>query len=54
MFNSITIVGVGLISGSFSLALKEKRLTKKEGDNHLATRIEREREFKMAIERKED
>jgi prephenate dehydrogenase len=29
MFNSITIVGVGLISGSFSLALKEKGLTKK-------------------------
>lgn len=29
MFNSITIVGVGLISGSFSLSLKEKGLTKK-------------------------
>ncbi len=28
MFDSITIVGVGLISGSFSLALKEKRLAK--------------------------
>lgn len=28
MFNSITIVGVGLISGSFSLALKEKGLVK--------------------------
>ncbi|WEK35278.1 MAG: prephenate dehydrogenase [Candidatus Pseudobacter hemicellulosilyticus] len=29
MFNSVTIVGVGLISGSFSLALKELGLTKK-------------------------
>jgi prephenate dehydrogenase len=28
MFNSITIVGVGLISGSFALALKEKGYTK--------------------------
>ena len=28
MFDSITIVGVGLISGSFSLALKEKGLAK--------------------------
>lgn len=28
MFNSVTIVGVGLISGSFSLALKEKGLVK--------------------------
>jgi prephenate dehydrogenase len=28
MFNSITIVGVGLISGSFSLALKERGLVK--------------------------
>ena len=28
MFDSITIVGVGLISGSFSLALKEKGLVK--------------------------
>ena len=28
MFNSVTIVGVGLISGSFSLALKEKGLAK--------------------------
>lgn len=28
MFNSITVVGVGLISGSFSLALKEKGLAK--------------------------
>lgn len=28
MFNSITVVGVGLISGSFSLALKEKGLVK--------------------------
>src|SRR6187397_1593419 len=27
-FNSITIVGVGLISGSFALALKEKGCTK--------------------------
>ncbi len=29
MFNTVTIVGVGLISGSFSLALKEKGLAKK-------------------------
>ena len=29
MFNSVTIVGVGLISGSFSLALKDRELTKK-------------------------
>ena len=29
MFNTITIVGVGLISGSFALALKEKGLVKK-------------------------
>lgn len=29
MFNTITIVGVGLISGSFSLILKEKGLVKK-------------------------
>ena len=29
MFNTVTIVGVGLISGSFSLALKEKGLVKK-------------------------
>src|ERR1700733_5012295 len=28
MFDSITVVGVGLISGSFSLALKEKGLVK--------------------------
>ena len=28
MFNSVTIVGVGLISGSFSLALKDKCLTR--------------------------
>ncbi|HEX4372512.1 MAG TPA: prephenate dehydrogenase/arogenate dehydrogenase family protein, partial [Puia sp.] len=28
MFDSITIVGVGLISGSFSLALKERGLVK--------------------------
>jgi prephenate dehydrogenase len=28
MFNNITIVGVGLISGSFSLALKERGLVK--------------------------
>jgi prephenate dehydrogenase len=28
MFNNVTIVGVGLISGSFALALKEKRLAK--------------------------
>jgi prephenate dehydrogenase len=28
MFNTITVVGVGLISGSFSLALKEKGLVK--------------------------
>ena len=28
MFNSITVVGVGLISGSFSLAMKEKGLVK--------------------------
>ena len=28
MFNTITIVGVGLISGSFSLALKEKGLVR--------------------------
>ncbi|QEC67056.1 prephenate dehydrogenase [Panacibacter ginsenosidivorans] len=28
MFNSVTIVGVGLISGSFALALKEKGYTK--------------------------
>jgi prephenate dehydrogenase len=28
MFNSVTIVGVGLISGSFSLALQEKKLAK--------------------------
>src|ERR1051325_3265284 len=28
MFDSITIVGVGLISGSFSLALKDKGLVK--------------------------
>jgi len=28
MFDTITIVGVGLISGSFSLALKEKKLVK--------------------------
>ena len=28
MFNNVTIVGVGLISGSFSLALKEKGLAK--------------------------
>jgi len=28
MFNSVTIVGVGLISGSFSLALKEKGLAR--------------------------
>ncbi|HEY4149151.1 MAG TPA: prephenate dehydrogenase [Chitinophagaceae bacterium] len=29
MFNTVTIVGVGLISGSFSLALKDKGLVKK-------------------------
>jgi prephenate dehydrogenase len=29
MFNTVTIVGVGLISGSFSLALKERALAKK-------------------------
>jgi prephenate dehydrogenase len=29
MFNTVTIVGVGLISGSFSIALKEKGLAKK-------------------------
>src|ERR1700749_3358607 len=29
MFNTVTIVGVGLISGSFSLALKYKGLKKK-------------------------
>lgn len=29
MFNTVTIVGVGLISGSFALALKDKRLVKK-------------------------
>lgn len=29
MFNSVTIVGVGLISGSFSLALKDRGLVKK-------------------------
>lgn len=29
MFNSVTIVGVGLISGSFSLALKDRKLVKK-------------------------
>ncbi len=28
MFNSVTVVGVGLISGSFALALKEKNLAK--------------------------
>ena len=28
MFNSVTVVGVGLISGSFSLALKERGLVK--------------------------
>ena len=28
MFNNVTIVGVGLISGSFALALKEKGLAK--------------------------
>lgn len=28
MFNNVTIVGVGLISGSFALALKEKKLAK--------------------------
>jgi prephenate dehydrogenase len=28
MFDSITIVGVGLISGSFSLALKDKALVR--------------------------
>ncbi|MBV9963541.1 MAG: prephenate dehydrogenase [Parafilimonas sp.] len=28
MFNDVTIVGVGLISGSFALALKEKKLAK--------------------------
>jgi len=29
MFNTVTIIGVGLISGSFSLALKERALVKK-------------------------
>jgi prephenate dehydrogenase len=29
MFNTVTIVGVGLISGSFSLALKDRKLVKK-------------------------
>ena len=29
MFNTVTIVGVGLISGSFSLALKDRALVKK-------------------------
>src|SRR5256886_3905382 len=29
MFNTVTIVGVGLISGSFSLALKDRGLVKK-------------------------
>src|SRR5687767_7644192 len=29
MFNTVTIVGVGLISGSFSLALKDRSLVKK-------------------------
>src|SRR3954466_613389 len=29
MFNTVTIVGVGLISGSLSLALKDKGLAKK-------------------------
>ncbi len=29
MFNTITIVGVGLISGSFALALKDRKLVKK-------------------------
>jgi prephenate dehydrogenase len=28
MFNSLTVVGVGLISGSFSLALKERKMVK--------------------------
>ena len=28
MFNNVTIVGVGLISGSFALALKEKGFAK--------------------------
>ncbi|HEY4156213.1 MAG TPA: prephenate dehydrogenase/arogenate dehydrogenase family protein, partial [Puia sp.] len=29
MFNTVTVVGVGLISGSFSLALKDHQLVKK-------------------------
>ena len=29
MFNNVTIVGVGLISGSFALALKDKGYAKK-------------------------
>src|SRR5450631_1851247 len=29
MFNTVTIVGVGLIGGSFSLALKDQHLVKK-------------------------
>ena len=29
MFNNVTIVGVGLISGSFALALKDKGFAKK-------------------------
>ncbi len=28
MFDKVTIVGVGLISGSFALAMKEKRIAK--------------------------
>jgi len=28
IFNTVTVVGVGLISGSFALALKEKNLAK--------------------------
>src|ERR1044072_6658001 len=32
MFNTVTIVGVGLISGSFSLALKERALVKNVSD----------------------
>src|ERR1700730_15231214 len=45
MFNTITVVGVGLISGSFSLALKEKGLVK-----HVIGISRTERSLQKALE----
>jgi len=51
MFDSITIVGVGLISGSFSLALKEKGLVKNViGVSRTASSIEKALELGLIDE----